>query len=153
MRSLLSESLGSTMQAIVLQSFIAVPGADVWSALQARTDILFDGLPAKAWPDGGEEQAPFHMTRPWPFTQDAGGATEVSVTLHDMGGGVRVDLRHAGWGEGPLWDTAIQGHFAGWLQGLAALGLWLETRTDPRPAGGGARERAAGLLKSERYFV
>jgi len=138
-------------QAIVLQSFIAAPGADVWSALHARTDLLFDGLPAKAWPEGGEEQAPFHMTRPWPFTQDAGGATDVSVTLHDMGGGVRVDLRHALnrvtlfaliFAIGILVDDAIvvveniHRHYElGW--------------TDPRQASGEGQERASG----ERYFI
>jgi hypothetical protein len=137
------------VQAIVLQSFIAAPAEKVWAALHSRTDLLFDGLPASDWPDGMSEQPPYHLTTPWPFTEAAGGATTVSVTLHDLGGGVRLDLRHAGWGEGAAWDTAIQGHFAGWLQGLASLGLWVETGTDARQAGGRGQERASG----ERYFI
>lgn len=140
------------MQAIIVQSFIAAPADTVWAALRSRTDLLFDGLPAKAWPAGLEEQPPYHLTTPWPFTESIGAATDLSVTLHDLGGGVRVDVRHAGWGEGAAWDTAIQGHFAGWLQGLAALGLWLETGTDPREAGGGGRERTAER-RTERYFI
>jgi len=70
----------------------------------------------------------------------------VSVTLHEVGGGTRVDIRHEGWGEGPAWDVAIQGHFAGWLQGLAALGLVLEAGVD-------ARVREASLSALERYFI
>ena len=84
---------------------MAVPGADVWSALESRVDLLFDGLPADAWPPG-DEQPPFHKAVPWPFTDAAGGATTVSVTLHEVGGGTRVDVRHEGWGDGPAWDVA-----------------------------------------------
>src|SRR5205085_11730137 len=43
----------------------------------------------------------------------------------------------------------IQGHFAGWLQGLASLGVWLEAGMDARQAWGRGQERAAG----ERYFI
>lgn len=132
------------MQAIIVQSFIAAPAETVWAALRSRTDLLFDGLPADSWPAAPREQPPYHLTTPWPYTASAGGPTEVSVTLHDMGGGVRVDVRHAGWGEGAAWDTMVQGHFAGWLQGLAALGVWLEAGVDPR---------SAAKIGSERYFI
>lgn len=133
------------MPSIIVQSFITAPGQVVWDALFARTDLLFDGLPAGAWP-AGDEQPPFHTTVPWPFTEDAGGPTEVSVTLHEVGGGTRVDIRHEGWGEGPAWDLAIQGHFAGWLHGLASLGTVLETGADPRVAD-------PSLTARERYFI
>src|SRR4029077_18601332 len=66
--------------------------------------------------------------------------------LHDLGEGTRVDVRHQGWGEGPAWDAAIQGHFAGWLQGLAALGLKLEQGVD-------VRVQDASLKAKERYFI
>ena len=135
------------MQAIILQSFVAAPVATVWKALRDRADLLFDGLPATAWPAGGESQEPVHFTAPWPFTEPAGRATEVSVTLHDMGGGTKVDLRHKGWGEGGAWDDAIQGHFAGWLQGLAAIGLWLETGIDPRSSA------TSVTSATSRYFI
>jgi hypothetical protein len=134
------------MQAIIVQSFIAAPPDTVWAALRSRTDVLFDGLPAGSWPEGGSEEPPYHVEVPWPFTAAAGGATKVSLTLHDAGDGVRVDLRHEGWGEGSAWDTAIQGHFAGWLQGLAAIGLLLETGRD-------ARVREPSLPGRERYFI
>ncbi len=130
------------MQAIVVQTFIAAPAAAVWRALHERTDILFDGLPAKAWPAGGEVQEPYHFTKPWPFTESAGAPTDVSVTIHDLGQGVRVDVRHSGWGEGPKWDEMIQGHFAGWLQGLSALGVLVENAVDAR-----------GTRPGERYFI
>jgi hypothetical protein len=133
------------MQSIIVQSFIALPGSAVWEALLDRTDLLFDGLPADAWPPR-DEQPPYYMTVGWPFTEAAGGATQLSITLHDVGGGTRVDIRHEGWGEGPAWDVAIQGHFAGWLQGLASLGTVLETGADPRVAD-------PALAGRERYFI
>lgn len=132
------------MQAIIIQSFIAAPVPQVWDALERRTDVLFDGLPAGAWPEG-PSQPPFQRSAPWPFTAAAGGDTSVELVLHDLGTGTRVDVRHQGWGEGPAWDHAIQGHFAGWLQGLAALGLLLEAGVDARPAGGPAG--------AARYFI
>ena len=134
------------MQAIVIQSFIAAPPGTIWAALLSRTDVLFDGLPARAWPARRDEQEPFHFKAVWPFTESAGGATDVAVTLHPLGGGTRVDVRHEGWGEGPAWEAAIQGHFAGWLQGLAALGLLIESGVD-------ARASDSALLGRERYFV
>ena len=132
------------MQAIIIQSFIAAPVPQVWEALEQRTDILFDGLPAREWP-AGSSQPPFQRSAPWPFTESAGGATAVEMILHDLGAGTRVDVRHQGWGEGPAWDHAIQGHFAGWLQGVAALGLLIESGVDARPAGGPAG--------TARYFI
>jgi uncharacterized protein YndB with AHSA1/START domain len=134
------------MQAIVIQTFIAAPPETIWAALLSRPDIVLDGLPARAWPERTGEQPPFHFTAAWPFTAGAGGATDVAVTLHALGGGTRVDVRHEGWGEGPAWDVAIQGHFAGWLQGLAALGLMVETGADARASEPALRERG-------RYFV
>ncbi len=134
------------MQAIVIQTFIAAPPGTIWAALLSRADVLFDGLPAPGWPARRDEQPPFHLKAAWPFTESAGGATDVAVTLHALGGGTRVDVRHEGWGEGPAWDAAIQGHFAGWLQGLAALGLMIETGADARASEPALRERG-------RYFV
>jgi hypothetical protein len=133
------------MQAIIIQTFIAAPPETIWAALLSRAEVLFDGLPAQAWPPRREEQPPFHFKAAWPFTQGAGGATDVAVTLHALGGGTRVDVRHEGWGEGPAWDAAIQGHFAGWLQGLAVLGLLIESGVDAR-----ASEAVRGR---SRYFV
>jgi uncharacterized protein YndB with AHSA1/START domain len=133
------------MPSIIVQSFIAAPGQVVWDALFARTDLLFDGLPADTWP-AGDEQPPFHTTVEWPYTRRVGSSTSVSVTLHEVGDGTRVDVRHEGWGEGPAWDVAIQGHFAGWLQGLASLGTLLESGADPRVAD-------AALQGRERYFI
>ncbi|MFI5214215.1 MAG: SRPBCC domain-containing protein [Gemmatimonadales bacterium] len=134
------------MTAIVIQTFIAAPPETIWAALLSRTDVLFDGLPARAWPARTGEQPPFHFKTAWPFTESAGGATDVAVTLHTLGGGTRVDVRHEGWGEGPAWDAAIQGHFAGWLQGLAALGLLIESGVDARASESAVRGRG-------RYFV
>lgn len=134
------------MQAIVIQTFIAAPPETIWAALLSRTDVLLDGLPARAWPARTGEQPPFHFKAAWPFTESAGGATDVAVTLHALGGGTRVDVRHEGWGEGPAWDAAIQGHFAGWLQGLAALGLLIESGVDARASEPAVQGRG-------RYFV
>jgi uncharacterized protein YndB with AHSA1/START domain len=134
------------MQAIVIQTFIAAPPGTIWAALLSRADVLLDGLPANAWPARRDEQPPFHFKAAWPFTESAGGATDVSVSLHELGGGTRVDVRHEGWGEGPAWDAAIQGHFAGWLQGLAALGLLIESGADARASDPKVQSRG-------RYFV
>lgn len=133
------------MQAIVIQTFIAAPLTDVWAALLAEADLLFDGLPVRAWPPRREEQPPLHFVVDWPSTPEP---TEVSVTLREMGGGVRLDVRHAGWkeGAGAAWDDAIQGHFAGWLHGVAALGARLEHGVD-------ARASEAALRGAERYLI
>ncbi len=131
------------MQAIIIQSFIAAPPGTVWAALFAHPDLLFDGLPVTVWPAQREEQPPLHVRIAWPHTPEP---TEVSITLHELGGGTRVDLRHTGWGEAGEWEEALQGHFAGWLQGLAALGLKVETGRDARVAD-------AALKSGERYFI
>jgi len=134
------------VQAIVVQTFIEAPPQQVWRAVFERSDVLFDGLPADEWPPETERQEPVHAHAPWPWTERAGGPTEVQLTLQDMNGATRLDVRHQGWGEGPSWDAAIQGHFAGWLQGVAALGLMVETGRDERAG-------SAELAQRERYFV
>lgn len=134
------------MQAIVVQTFIEAPPEQVWRAVFERPDVLFDGLPADDWPAETERQEPVHAHAPWPWTESAGGPTEVQLTLHTLNGATRLDVRHQGWGEGPAWDAAIQGHFAGWLQGVAALGLMVETGRDERAG-------SPALAERERYFV
>ena len=124
------------MLAIVVQTFIAAPAAGVWAQLHARADIVLDALPVRAWPrEGREEQAPVHFAVPFPMGR-------VTVTLHDAGGGVRLDLRHDDWPETAEAETNVQGHFAGWLQGLAALGHFIETSQDVR-----------STTPGERYFI
>ena len=137
------------MQAIHIQSFIAAPPETIWAALSSHADLVLDGLPARAWPARTSEQAPLHFTSSWPFTETAGAATNVAVTLRPLGGGTRVDVRHEGWGEGPAWDEAIQGHFAGWLQGLAALGLMIESLVDARASDPALRGRERYLVSGE----
>jgi len=134
------------MQAIVVQTFIAAPPETVWRGVFERSDVLFDGLPADGWPEETQRQPPVHAHAPWPWTRESGGPTEVSLTLHELNGATRLDIRHQGWGEGPSWDAAIHGHFAGWLQGVAALGLMIETGRDERAG-------SAELAGRERYFV
>jgi hypothetical protein len=48
-------------------------------------------------------------------------------------------------GDGPAWEEAIGGYFAGWLQTLAALGVLVESGVDARCE----PERRGG----ERYFA
>lgn len=131
------------MQALILQSFVAAPPPTVWSALFGQARLLFDALPADSWPEPREEQPPLHLKCAWRWTPSP---TEVTVTLHELGGGTRVDLRHNGWQEAGPWEAPLQGHFAGWLQGLAAFGLVVETGLDARAA---AREIAG----RSRYFI
>lgn len=133
------------MQAIVIQTFVAAPPAEVWAALFARQELLLDGLPVRAWPDGRDEQPPFHFTAAWPGTPEP---TRVSVTLHELGGGVRLDIRHEGWkeGAGAAWDRAIEGHFAGWLHGVALFGAMVDGGVD-------ARASTPALRAAERYLI
>ncbi len=126
------------MLAIVVQTFITAPAEEVWRALLSRADIVLDALPERAWPAGMSQEPPRHLESPWPAAPE----TKVEIAIHDMGGGVRLDLRHLGWPETPEAETAVSGHFAGWLFGLAALGHFVESGTDPR-------SRVAG----ERYFI
>ena len=133
------------MQALVIQTFVAAPPTEVWAALFAEAELLFDGLPVKAWPDRREEQPPFHLTAPWPGTPEP---TRLAVTLHELGGGVRLDIRHEGWkeGAGAEWDRAIEGHFAGWLHGVALLGAMVEGGVDGRAS-------TTALRAAERYLI
>ncbi len=126
------------MLAIVVQTFIAAPAEEVWRALLSRADIVLDALPERRWPEGASQEPPRHLETAWP----AAPGTTVEVVIHDVGGGVRLDLRHLGWPETPEAETAVSGHFAGWLFGLAALGHFIESGTD-------ARSTVAG----ERYFI
>jgi hypothetical protein len=131
------------VQAIVLQSFVAAPPEPVWGALVTHQALLFDGLPASAWPAERTEQAPLHLECDWPWTPEP---TKVSLTLHELGGGTRVDVRHTGWQESGEWEAPLQGHFAGWLQGLAAFGLMVETGVD-------ARATSKQAVGRQRYFI
>ena len=124
---------------------MAAARAEVWHALLHRTDVVLDALPGSRWPPACDLEPPARLAAPWPHTEPLGAATEVVVELADAGTGTLVDLRHRGLGEGPAWDEAIGGYFAGWLQALAALGLLVESGVDPRPA--------AGLRGRERYFA
>lgn len=122
------------------------PAERVWEALVGRADVVLDALPRAAWPEGLQTDPPRRLRVRWPHTEPVGAATQLEITLHDLAGGTRVDLAHAGWGEGPAWEEMMQGHFAGWLQGLAALGLLVE-------AGKDARAASPGLAGRERYFA
>lgn len=130
------------MLAIIVQTFIAAPAETVWRQLLERADIILDALPIHAWPDaGGEQQPPRFLAAPFPHGV-------AKLTLHDVGGGVRVDLRHEGWQETPEAETLVQGHFAGWLQGLAALGHFVETGADPRSGAPGERYFISGEIEA-----
>ena len=134
------------MEAIRIQSFVAAPPAAVWAELLGRPDIVLDALPVPAWPDQREERAPSRLLVRWPFSSGGTATTSVEISLSQVSGGTRVDLRHEGWHEEPGWQDTIAGHFAGWLQALAALGLMVETGKDPRAS-------AALLGGKERYFA
>lgn len=124
---------------------MAAARARVWHALLHRTDVVLDALPEPRWPEGRVSAPPERLTAPWPHTAALGAATEVVVALQEAGEGTVVDLTHSGIGEGPAWDEAIAGYFAGWLQALAALGVLVESDVDPRPTG--------TLRGRERYFA
>ena len=117
----------------------------VWRALVQRTEVVLDALPAPRWPEGASLEAPRHLAAPWPHTAPLGSATEVAIELQEAGAATVLDLVHSGLGEGPVWDDAIGGYFAAWLQALAALGVLVESGVDPRP---GEAQRG-----SERYFA
>ncbi|MGA2383954.1 MAG: SRPBCC domain-containing protein [Gemmatimonadales bacterium] len=134
------------METIHIQSFVSAPRAAVWEALIGRPDIVLDALPVQAWPDRREEQAPSRLLVRWPFSSGGTPTTSVAIVLNEVSGGTRVDLKHEGWHEEPGWQDAIAGHFAGWLQALAALGLLVESGKDPRAA-------SAALAGKERYFA
>ena len=132
------------MEAIHIQSFVTAPPAEVWRVLLGRPDVVLDALPVRTWPDGREELSPSRLRTPWPAP--AGGGTSVEITLQPFRGGSRVEVRHQGWEEGPGVQDEVAGHFAGWLQALAALGLLVETGQDPRAS-------TAALAERERYFA
>lgn len=134
------------MNAIHIQSFVAAEPAAVWRELLCRPDVVLDALPVRAWPERREERAPSRLLVPWPVGSGGAATTRVEISLAPVSGGTRVDLRHEGWQEEPGWQDTIAGHFAGWLQALAALGLVVETGKDPRAS-------AALLAGRERYFA
>lgn len=133
------------METIHIQSFVTAPPQAVWERLLGRSDIVLDALPVAAWPDRREERPPSRLLVHWPHGP-GGRPTSVEIQLEPVSGGTRVDLRHDGWEAGPAADDAIAGHFAGWLQALAALGLLVETGKDPRAS-------SPALTARERYFA
>jgi hypothetical protein len=134
------------VEAIRIQSFVAAEPATVWQQLLSRPDVVLDALPVRAWPEQREERAPSRLLVRWPFVGGGKAVTRVEISLVPVSGGSRVDLRHDGWQEEPGWQDTIAGHFAGWLQALAALGLLVETGQDPRAA-------STTLAGCERYFA
>jgi len=133
------------VETIHIQSFVTAPPDAVWRQLLGRPDIVLDALPVAAWPDQREERSPARLLVRWPFGSGAA-QTSVEITLAQVSGGTRVDLRHEGWQEGSASQDILAGHFAGWLQALAALGLLVESGKD-------ARASAASLAGRERYFA
>lgn len=134
------------MDEILIQSFVAAPPERVWEQLLARPDLVLDALPLHAWPVERVEERPARLEVPWP-----GGAgrpaTRVTITLAVTGPGTtRLEVRHGGWEAGAGSEDAIAGHFAGWLQAVAALGLLVETGRDPRAT-------SPQLAQRERYFA
>jgi hypothetical protein len=134
------------MDTIRIQSFVSAPPAAVWEVLLGRPDVVLDALPVQAWPDQREERAPSRLLVRWPFSSGGTSSTSVEISLAPVSGGTRVELRHEGWHEEPGWQDAIAGHFAGWLQALAALGLMVETGRDSRAS-------SSVLGGKERYFA
>lgn len=134
------------METIHIQSFVSAPPQAVWEQLLGRPDVVLDALPVQAWPDQREERAPSRLAVHWPFSSGGTATTAVTITLAEVSGGTRVDLKHEGWHEEPGWQDAIAGHFAGWLQAMAALGLLVESGKDSRAA-------SAVLAGKERYFA
>lgn len=133
------------MDAIHIQSFVAAPPQRVWDALHERADVVLDPLPLPAWPEGREEEPAARLHASWPLPGTDAPST-VEIALAAAGGGTVVDLTHDGWPEGPAAQDVVAGHFAGWLQALAALGLIVETGRDPRPS-------SPGLSRRQRYFA
>jgi len=134
------------METIHIQSFVSAPPAAVWKQLVERPDIVLDSLPIQAWPAERQETPPTRLQVRWPFSSGGTATTTVVISLAEVSGGTRIDLKHEGWHEEPGWQDAIAGHFAGWLQALAALGLLVESGKDPRAA-------SAALGGQERYFA
>jgi uncharacterized protein YndB with AHSA1/START domain len=130
---------------IRIQSFVAAARAEVWHALLERAEVVLDALPGARWPEPHVADPPTSLTVSWPPTAALGAPTEVVVALEELDGGTRVDLEHRGLGEGPAWEEAIGGYFAGWLQALAALGVLVESGVDVRCS--------PGRRASERYFA
>lgn len=130
------------MDEIHIQSFVVAPPERVWDQLLARADVVLDALPLRAWPGEREEERPGRVRMTWPV---AGAPTALEITIGGAPGHATcVDLRHSGWeGTG---EDAIAGHFAGWLQALATLGLLVETGRDPRAS-------SPELAARERYFA
>lgn len=134
------------METIHIQSFVAAEPATVWRQLLGRPDVVLDALPLRAWPEQREERAPARLAMRWPVASGGTTSTSLEIALAAVASGTRVDLRHDGWEEGPGGQDALAGHFAGWLQALAALGLLAETGKDPRAS-------SAVLAACERYFA
>ncbi len=132
------------MDEIHIQSFVVAPPERVWEQLMARPDVVLDALPVRVWPGDREEERPGRVTMTWPV---AGAPTALEVTIGGAPGHATcVDLRHSGWEGIAGAEDAVAGHFAGWLQALAALGLLVETGRDPRAS-------SPELAGRERYFA
>lgn len=132
------------MDEIHIQSFVTAPPERVWDALLGRADVVLDALPLRAWPADRTDERPSRVTAAWPVAGAAPTRVEISISA-PPGHATCVDVRHGGW-EAGAGEDVIAGHFAGWLQGLAALGLLVETGKDPRAS-------SPAVAARERYFA
>jgi len=58
--------------------------------------------------------------------------SEITVTFESVGGGTRISITHAGFGDAADWDEWIEGTNLGWSQAIADLIVYLETGVPAR---------------------
>lgn len=123
---------------------VAVPVARAWQAFTEPAELTAWFAPSvarfEAEPGGSvefsvgdaraegriEEIEPGRRIR---WSQGPGmlpGTTEVTVVFEAVEHGTRIEITHAGFGEGHDWIDELQAHTLGWDQSIADLVLYLE---------------------------
>lgn len=142
----------TTESVVTFSRRIAAPAAEVfrafvhptllrdWLANAADSEQRTGGYIFLRWNDGDYACGTFTRFEPparLEFTWDGmnePGVSRVEVEIEAQGESALLTVRHAGLGQGPAWEAAIQGFEHGWTEGLENLQSVLETGIDLRLA-------------------
>jgi len=111
-----------------------------WCSDEAWTQVQLGGRYDVRWNQGYRSDGKFVELEPphraaitWQGTGEPG-QTKVEFVVRPVEGGVKVIIRHGGFGPGDEWDGAVEASERGWSMGVENLKSTLESGVDLRVA-------------------